>query len=39
MFSDFFKAGYNSKSPFLEKQTNSSDNYDLFLSWIKTDMK
>ena len=39
MFSDFFKAGYNSKSPFLEKQTNSSDNYNLFLSWIKTDMK
>ena len=39
MFSDFFKAGYNSKSPFLEKQTSSSDNYDLFLSWIKTDMK
>ena len=39
MFSDFFKAGYNSNSPFLEKQTNSSDNYDLFLSWIKTDMK
>ena len=39
MFSDFFKAGYNSKSPFLVKQTNSSDNYDLFLSWIKTDMK
>ena len=39
MFSDFFKAGYNSKSPFLENQTNSGDNYDLFLSWIKTDMK
>ena len=39
MFSNFFKAGYNSKSPFLEKQTNSSDNYNLFLSWIKTDMK
>ena len=39
MFSDFFKAGYNSNSPFLEKRTNSSDNYDLFLSWIKTDMK
>ena len=39
MFSDFFKAGYNSKSPFLEKQTNSSDNYNLFLNWIKTDMK
>ena len=39
MFSDFFKAGYNSKSPFSKKQANSSDNYDLFLSWIKTDMK
>ena len=39
MFSDFFKAGYNSKSPFLEKQTNSNDNYNLFLNWIKTDMK
>ncbi len=39
MFSNFFKAGYNSKSPFLEKQTNSSDNYNLFLNWIKTDMK
>jgi hypothetical protein len=39
MFSNFFKAGYNSKSPFLEKQTNSSNNYDLFLNWIKTEMK
>ena len=39
MFSDFFKAGYNSKSPFSKKQANSSDNYDLFLSWIKTDIK
>ncbi len=39
MFSNFFKAGYNSKSPLLEKQTNSSNNYDLFLNWIKTEMK
>ena len=38
MFSDFFKAGYNSKSPFLETERRSYDNYDLFLSWIKTEM-
>ncbi len=39
MFSDFFKKSYNLKSPFLVKGTQSNNNYDLFLNWIKTEMK
>ena len=39
MFSDFFKARYNSKIPFLNKDPISNNNSKIFLKWIKSEMK
>ena len=39
MFSDFFKARYNSKIPFLNKDPISNNNSKIFLKWIKQEMK
>tara|TARA_B110000211_G_scaffold62245_1_gene70738 strand:- start:2054 stop:3667 length:1614 start_codon:yes stop_codon:yes gene_type:complete len=39
MFSDFFKARYNSKTPFLNKDSISNNNSNFFLKWIKSEMK
>lgn len=39
MFSDFFKTGYHSKNPFLKHEKNLNKNLELFLNWIKTEMK
>ena len=38
MFSDFFKSRYNSKVPFLKKDSNSNNNTEKFLKWIKSEM-
>ncbi len=39
MFSDFFKTGYHSINPFLKYENISNKNIQLFLNWIKTEMK
>ncbi len=39
MFSDFFRKNYNSRVTFLERETQSNNNYNLFLNWIKEEMK
>tara|TARA_A100001011_G_C14300851_1_gene840705 strand:+ start:1331 stop:2947 length:1617 start_codon:yes stop_codon:yes gene_type:complete len=39
MFSDFFKANYDSKLTVLEKEIQPNNNYDLFLNWVKSEMK
>jgi len=39
MFSDFFKTGYHVKNPFLKYEKISNKNSQLFLKWIKTEMK
>ena len=39
MFSDFFKTGYHAKNPFLKYEKTSNKNSQLFLKWIKTEMK
>ena len=39
MFSDFFKKNYSLKSHYVEKVTSTDNNYELFLNWIKQEMK
>ncbi len=39
MFSDFFKKNYSLKSQYVEKVTSTDNNYELFLNWIKQEMK
>jgi hypothetical protein len=39
MFSDFFKKNYSLKSQHVEKVTSTDNNYELFLNWIKQEMK
>jgi hypothetical protein len=39
MFSDFFKKNYSLKSQYVEKATSTDNNYELFLNWIKQEMK
>ena len=39
MFSDFFKKNYSLKSQYVEKTTSADNNYELFLNWIKQEMK
>ena len=39
MFSDYFRKSYNLKSQFVEKATLPDNNYELFLNWIKKEMK
>ena len=39
MFSDFFKTGYHAKNQFLKYEKISNKNSQLFLKWIKTEMK
>ena len=39
MFSDFFKKNYSLKSHYVEKATSTDNNYELFLNWIKKEMK
>ena len=39
MFSDFFKKNYSLKSQYVEKTASADNNYELFLNWIKQEMK
>jgi hypothetical protein len=39
MFSDFFKKNYSLKSQYVEKATSTDNNHELFLNWIKQEMK
>ena len=39
MFSEFFKSKYNSREPFQEINESSKKNVELFLEWIKSDMR
>ena len=38
MFSDFFKAKYNSKEPFFDENHKAIENSKLFLEWINSEM-
>ena len=39
MFSEFFKSKYNFREPFQEINEDSKKNVELFLEWIKSDMR
>ena len=39
MFSEFFKSKYNFREPFQEISEDSKKNVELFLEWIKSDMR
>ena len=39
MFSEFFKSKYNFREPFQETNRDSKKNVELFLEWIKSDMR
>jgi hypothetical protein len=39
MFSDFFKKNYSLNSQYVVKATSTDNNYELFLNWIKKEMK